>query len=56
MAGHLSATEIANMSGTLWNDMPVMLTHFEDEGVAVPTFSGDEMADLVAYLHGGPID
>jgi hypothetical protein len=30
-----------------------MIPHFKEEGIAVPTFSGVEMADLIAYLHGG---
>lgn len=55
MLGHLSATELANMAGTVWNHLPGMLTYFEEEGIPVPTFSDNEMADLVAYLHGGPM-
>ncbi len=51
MSGHLSAREIANMSGQIWNHLPVMLHHFKDENLAVPTFTGYEMADLIAYLH-----
>jgi len=51
MAGHLSAREIANMSGTIWNHMPAMLPHFQEEGIPFPTFTDFEMADLVAYLH-----
>lgn len=53
MKGHLSAREIANMSGQIWNHLPVMLQHFRKEGIPVPTFSGYEMADLIAYLHSG---
>lgn len=51
MAGHLSASEVADMSGQIWNHLPAMLEHFEEEGLPVPTFSGDQMGDLVAYLH-----
>ena len=54
MAGHLSAREIANMSGTIWNHVPAMVPHFQEEGIAFPTFTGFEMADLVAYLHSNP--
>jgi len=55
MRGHLSAREVANMSGQIWNHLPAMLHHFEEEGIAVPTFEDDEMADLIAYLHSeGP--
>lgn len=51
MRGHLSAREVANMSGLIWNHLPAMLGHFEEEGIPYPTFAGDEMADMVAYLH-----
>jgi len=51
MSGHLSAREVADMSGQIWNHLPAMLMHFEEEGLPVPAFQDDEMADLVAYLH-----
>ena len=51
MAGHLSAREIANMSGTIWNHLPAMVAAFQAEGAPFPTFSDFEMADVVAYLH-----
>jgi len=51
MSGHLSAREVANMSGLIWNHLPAMLGHFEEEGITYPTFADEEMADLVAYLH-----
>ena len=51
MAGHLSGREIANMSGAIWNHVPAMLPHFQEEGIPFPTFTGFEMADLIAYLH-----
>lgn len=54
MRGHLSAREVANMSGNIWNHLPAMLAHFEEEGLAVPNFQDDQMADLVAYLHSEP--
>ena len=41
------------MSGIIWNHVPGMLPHFKEEGVPFPTFSGNQMADLIAYLHGG---
>lgn len=56
MAGHLSAREIANMSGTIWNHVPVMLAHFQEEGIQFPTFTGYQMADLIAYLHSKPTE
>lgn len=53
MRGQLSAREIAEMSGMIWNHLPRMLPHFEEEGVPLPNFSAGQMADLIAYLHGG---
>ncbi len=53
MKQHLSAREIASMSGNIWNHLPQMLPHFEEEGIPFPTFEGDEMADLIAFLHSG---
>ena len=53
MQGHLSATEIANMSGRIWNHVPAMVHHFKEEGIPFPSFEDDQMADLVAYLHSG---
>jgi hypothetical protein len=53
MTGDLSAREIANMSGDIWNHVPQMIHHFKEEGIAFPVFSDEEMADLIAYLHGG---
>ena len=54
MAGHLSAREVANMSGRVWNHMPAMLERFKEEGVPLSTFADEQMADLVAYLHSPP--
>lgn len=39
------------MSGRIWNHMPAMLPHFQEEGIPFPTFTGYQMADLIAYLH-----
>ena len=55
MAGHLSARDVAEMSGRIWNHLPVMLEHFKMEGLPVPTFDDGQMADLVAYLHSEPV-
>ena len=54
MAGHLSGREVAEMSGQIWNHLPAMLEHFKDEGLPVPAFADEQMADLVAYLHSEP--
>jgi mono/diheme cytochrome c family protein len=53
MRGHLSAAEIAEMSGQIWDHLPSMLDHFKEEKIPVPTFQGSQMADLIAYLHSG---
>ena len=54
MSGKLSASDIANMSGRIWNHAPAMAMHFRQEKIPFPTFTGNEMANLIAYLHGGP--
>ncbi len=51
MRGHLSAREIAGMSGDIWNHVPMMLDHFKAENIPFPTFTEAEMADLIAFLH-----
>lgn len=51
MSGHLSAREVADMSGQIWNHLPMMLAGFEAENIPFPTFADYEMSDLVAYLH-----
>ena len=51
MAGHLSAREVADMSGRIWNHLPAMLERFREEKLPVPTFAEEEMADIVAFLH-----
>ncbi|MGE5282803.1 MAG: c-type cytochrome [Chloroflexota bacterium] len=53
MKGRLTAGEIANMSGLIWNHVPTMTAAFEEEGIPFPEFKGNQMADLIAYLHGG---
>jgi len=53
MKGQLTANDIANMSGLIWNHVPTMKAAFEEEGIPFPEFKGNQMASLVAYLHGG---
>lgn len=53
MKGQLTANDIANMSGLIWNHVPTMKAAFEEEGIPFPEFEGNQMASLVAYLHGG---
>jgi len=54
MRGELSVRDIASMSGTIWNHAPQMAEHFNEEKIPFPSFGAGEMADLMAYLHGGP--
>lgn len=54
MRGKLSVRDIASMSGTIWNHAPQMAKHFDEEKIPFPSFGAGEMADLLAYLHGGP--
>jgi mono/diheme cytochrome c family protein len=53
MKGKLTANDIANMSGLIWDHLPTMQTAFAEEGIPFPEFKGNQMADLIAYLHGG---
>jgi hypothetical protein len=53
MKGNLTASDIANMSGLIWNHVPQMKAAFAEEGIPFPEFKGNQMADLIAYLHGG---
>ena len=55
MKGELTAGEIANMSGLIWNHVPMMKEAFAAEHIPFPEFTGTQMASLIAYLHaGGP--
>ena len=53
MKGELTTNEIANMSGMIWNHVPTMEVAFAEEGIPFPEFTGNQMASLIAYLHGG---
>src|SRR6266511_2110252 len=53
MRGHMSAREIADMSGQVWDHLPAMLPHFREGKIPVPTLTQGEMADLIAFLHSG---
>jgi len=53
MKGRMTANDIANMSGRIWNHVPQMEAAFAEEGVPFPEFTGNQMASLIAYLHGG---
>jgi mono/diheme cytochrome c family protein len=53
MRGQLAAKDLADMTGQIWNHLPAMERALKEEKIPFPTFSKDEMADLIAYLHGG---
>jgi mono/diheme cytochrome c family protein len=55
MKGELTGGDIANMSGLIWNHVPMMKEAFAEEHIPFPEFTGNQMASLIAYLHaGGP--
>jgi mono/diheme cytochrome c family protein len=45
---HLSLTEFA---ARMWNHAPAMATRLKERGADVPQLSGQEVADLLAYLY-----
>ncbi len=53
MKGEMTASEIANMSGMIWNHVPAMKAAFAEEHIPFPEFKRGQMASLIAYLHGG---
>lgn len=53
MKGEMTATEIAEMSGLIWNHVPTMKAAFAEEHIPFPEFKEGQMSSLIAYLHGG---
>jgi mono/diheme cytochrome c family protein len=47
-AHHVSLTQFA---GLMWNHGPAMWARMKEQGIPVPELSGQEMADVVAYLY-----
>lgn len=47
-AHHVSLTDFA---GLMWNHGPAMWAKMKERGVAVPQLTGQDMADIVAYLY-----
>ncbi|MEE9554557.1 MAG: c-type cytochrome [candidate division Zixibacteria bacterium] len=45
---HKSVTSIAAI---MWNHGPAIWDKMEEAGLGIPTFDGNEMADLIAYLY-----
>ncbi len=42
---------IVQFAGLMWNHSPEMWREMKARGIARPTFTGREMADLIAFLH-----
>lgn len=42
---------ITEMAGQMWNHSPEMWVRMKEEGIARPTFEGQEMSDLIAFLY-----
>jgi mono/diheme cytochrome c family protein len=49
MAGKMTSFEMVT---AIWKHGPAMLGRMRLKGISWPRFSGSEMADLTAYLHG----
>jgi mono/diheme cytochrome c family protein len=47
-AHHVSLTDFA---GLMWNHGPAMWARMKERGITVPQLTGQEMADVVAYLY-----
>ena len=47
-AHHVSLTQFA---GLMWNHGPAMWARMKERGIEVPQLTGQEMADIVAYLY-----
>lgn len=47
-AHHISLTQFA---GLMWNHGPAMWARMKERGIEVPQLTGQEMADIVAYLY-----
>jgi mono/diheme cytochrome c family protein len=52
MAGRMTSFD---MVAALWKHGPVMLNRMRLKKISWPRFSGSEMADLAAYLHGSSL-
>ncbi len=42
---------LTEMAGRMWNHSPEMWAAMKEKGIARPTFDGQEMADLIAFLY-----
>lgn len=53
LAGRKDAFSPVSMVSTLWRHGPQMLQRMKEKGVAWPSFTADQMSDLIAYLNSG---
>jgi cytochrome c2 len=49
--GRAMVRSVPELAGFMWNHGPAMNAEFTRRGIVRPTFSGQEMADIVAYLY-----
>ena len=42
---------LTQMAGRMWNHSPEMLAAMKEKGIERPTFEGQDMADLIAFLY-----
>jgi len=50
-AGSPLPRTLTQMTARMWNHSPEMWTAMKDKGIERPTFAGQEMADLIAFLY-----
>ena len=49
--GHAHHVSLTQFAGLMWNHGPAMWTRMKERGIEVPQLTGQEMADIVAYLY-----
>lgn len=50
-AGHQGATTMVEFAGEMWNHSPQMYREMNARGLSRPAFTGQEMADVMAFLN-----
>ncbi len=51
LASDRSYQSITDVAGAMWNHRLQMSSKMQQAGIARPTFSGNEMADIIAYIY-----
>ncbi len=51
LGSHQASLTIVQFAGLMWNHSPEMWKQMKARGIARPSFSGSEMADLIAFLY-----